>query len=110
MKRILVLVAAACLMTQSISAANYSNEIMAIGVGARALGMGGAFAAVADDSTAVYWNPAGIGIPQTVRISLSNHQTCLQNRIVQSGADLAVTPAIAHDDAAIFYGTSWFEI
>jgi hypothetical protein len=30
------------------------------GVGARAEGMAGAFVAVADDATAVYWNPAGI--------------------------------------------------
>src|SRR5262245_19879932 len=29
-------------------------------VGTRALGMGGAFVAVADDPTAVYWNPAGL--------------------------------------------------
>jgi F plasmid transfer operon, TraF, protein len=29
-------------------------------VGSRALGMGGAFVAVADDATAVYWNPAGL--------------------------------------------------
>ncbi len=28
--------------------------------GTRALGMGGAFVAVADDATAVYWNPAGL--------------------------------------------------
>jgi hypothetical protein len=28
-------------------------------VGSRALGMGGAFVAVADDATAIYWNPAG---------------------------------------------------
>ncbi|MFT5087781.1 MAG: long-subunit fatty acid transport protein [Candidatus Latescibacterota bacterium] len=30
------------------------------GVGVRAMGMGGAFAGVADDFTAVYWNPAGL--------------------------------------------------
>jgi hypothetical protein len=41
-------------------AVNYSNEVLAIGVGARALGMGGAYVGVADDSTAVYWNPAGL--------------------------------------------------
>jgi hypothetical protein len=29
-------------------------------VGSRALGMGGAFVAVADDPSAVYWNPAGL--------------------------------------------------
>lgn len=29
-------------------------------VGARALGMGGAFVAVADDASATYWNPAGL--------------------------------------------------
>lgn len=31
-----------------------------IGVGARALGMGGAFTATADDLTAIYWNPSGL--------------------------------------------------
>ena len=30
------------------------------GVGARAIGMGGAFIALSDDSTALYWNPAGL--------------------------------------------------
>jgi hypothetical protein len=31
-------------------------------VGTRALGLGGAFVAVADDATAVYWNPAGVAL------------------------------------------------
>jgi hypothetical protein len=31
-----------------------------LGVGARAMGLSGAFVAVADDASAVYWNPAGL--------------------------------------------------
>ena len=33
-----------------------------IGSGARALGMGGAFIAIADDATAASWNPAGLAV------------------------------------------------
>lgn len=38
----------------------YSNEFLSIGVGARALGMSNAMTSVADDVTAVYWNPAAL--------------------------------------------------
>jgi hypothetical protein len=36
----------------------YAGEFLAIGVGGRPLGMGGAFVALANDVTAGYWNPA----------------------------------------------------
>ena len=36
------------------------SGIAAVGIGARGIGMGGAYSAVADDGTAAYWNPAGI--------------------------------------------------
>lgn len=36
-------------------------SFLEIGVGARATALGGAFTAIADDPTALYWNPAGIG-------------------------------------------------
>ena len=38
----------------------YAGEFLRMGVGARALAMGGAFTAIADDPTATYWNPAGL--------------------------------------------------
>jgi hypothetical protein len=40
--------------------AKYAGEFLAYGVGARALGMGGAHVALAVDATAGYWNPAGL--------------------------------------------------
>lgn len=43
-----------------LSNASFGDQPVAIGAGPRALGMGGAFAAVADDATAVTWNPAGL--------------------------------------------------
>lgn len=36
------------------------GQFMSYGAGARALGMGGAFFAVANDASASYWNPAGL--------------------------------------------------
>lgn len=40
--------------------AKYAGEFMAIGVGGRALGLGGAHVALANDATAGYWNPAAL--------------------------------------------------
>ena len=40
--------------------AGQAGAYLKMGVGARALGMGSAFTAVANDSTAAFWNPAGL--------------------------------------------------
>jgi hypothetical protein len=39
---------------------SHAAPYLRMGVGARALAMGGAFTAIADDATAAYWNPAGL--------------------------------------------------
>ena len=41
------------------------------GVGVRAMGMGGAFVGVADDFTAMYWNPAGLAQMQRREVEVS---------------------------------------
>lgn len=41
-----------------------SADILNIGVGARAIGMGEAYTAQADDVSSLYWNPAGLALMQ----------------------------------------------
>lgn len=53
----------------SLFAGRYAGDFMMIGAGARSLGMGGAFSAVADDGSAIYWNPAGIAQIRNSEIS-----------------------------------------
>ena len=48
----------------------YAGEFLAIGVGARPQSLGAAFVALADDGTAIYWNPAGTGQLLYPQISL----------------------------------------
>jgi hypothetical protein len=45
---------------QALADSNHAFPLFRTGVGARALGMGGAYVAVANDATAGYWNPAGL--------------------------------------------------
>ncbi|WP_375417814.1 PorV/PorQ family protein [uncultured Hymenobacter sp.] len=47
-------------LAQSTKTPKYSNEFLNVGVGARALGMGKVQVSLADNSTAGYWNPAGL--------------------------------------------------
>ena len=50
-------------------AGGLGGTVLNLGVGARAEAMGGAFVAVANDVSALYWNPAGIGQLREPRFS-----------------------------------------
>ncbi|RKZ03182.1 hypothetical protein DRQ21_06570 [Candidatus Fermentibacteria bacterium] len=60
MKNAIVFIILTGLLTGSASASKYAGEFMYVGAGARALALGSAYSAVADDITAGYWNPAGL--------------------------------------------------
>ncbi|MFZ0391176.1 MAG: hypothetical protein WAN36_12025 [Calditrichia bacterium] len=65
---------AACLVfagrqTAGAADSRYAGSFLELGVGARAMAMGGAYVAVADDGFAFYWNPAGASIPERMTLS-----------------------------------------
>ncbi len=49
-------------------------QFLKIGVGGRAMGLGGAFTALANDVTSLYWNPSGITHLQTVSVAVSHSE------------------------------------
>ncbi len=55
------------------------------GVGVRAMGMGGAFVGVADDFTAMYWNPAGLAQMQRREVQVSFLRSSRTNDSVFNG-------------------------
>lgn len=63
---------------QEVSATNFSG---AVGSGARAWGMGGAFIAIADDATAASWNPGGLGQLESPEFSLVLRRQEFRNQI-----------------------------
>ena len=53
---------------------------LGMGSGARSLGLGGAFTAVADDATSTIWNPAGLPSVDDLTITLSSARLSLDRR------------------------------
>ena len=87
MKKLLISVIMITMMlvsfTQVYAVSNAAVLFLMISPGARAAGMGEAFVALADDATAVYWNPAGLAFQDQREISLMH-----ANWLPQFGADL----------------------
>ena len=57
---ILILIISIHIFSASLMAETQPAIFLAAGVGARPLGMGGAFTAISDDASSCYWNPAGM--------------------------------------------------
>jgi len=71
MKRVMVASLALILVLSAVALADGIGAFSAFknGVGARALAMGGAFVAVADDATAMLWNPSGLAQLEDTRLT-----------------------------------------
>lgn len=62
--KLLILITLIVLISSSVYGGEYGGEFLRNGIGARALAMGGTYVSIADDATAVYWNPAGVSLLQ----------------------------------------------
>lgn len=75
MKKTIFVLALMMAAAASFAATNNSVSIiypvLDIGAGARAMGMGEAYTAVADDASAVYWNAAGLGTIKNIQVALT---------------------------------------
>ena len=69
MKKLLVVLLLLVTIT-TLFAGRYAGDFMAVGSGVRALGLGGAYTAIADDGSAIYWNSAGISQIRDFEFSL----------------------------------------
>lgn len=69
----------------AVSDPNFGSSPIPVGAGPRALGMGGAFSAVADDATASTWNPAGM--TQLERPELGLSAGWYRRRVARDGSD-----------------------
>ena len=87
MKKFLVVLLMSALVflpaVQSFAVSEAAVLFLLISPGARASGMGEAFVALADDATAVFWNPAGLAFQKGKEISLMH-----ANWLPQFGSDL----------------------
>jgi hypothetical protein len=59
--------------------AKYAGEFISLGVGGRALALGGAYVALANDVTAGYWNPAGLAHLNYRRRACDEHRSLVNH-------------------------------
>lgn len=74
---LLILCLPLAVWAQANGAGSTSTNFQEIGMGARAVGMGESFTAVADDATAMFWNPAGLVLAKGTQFNLTHGEWLL---------------------------------
>ena len=102
---VLVAVLVAVLPPASLAQGTSGAQFLGVGIGARAVGMGGAYASIADDGTALHWNPAGLTAVEGRTLTLS-HVSWLSDAQYQyasyaapAGSDAAIGVALQQGGA-----------
>lgn len=93
----------AALLYPVISSAGPSYQVP---VGPRALAMGGAFGAIADDATAAYWNPAGLPLVGHQEIS-ATHANLFGSDIQDNYASFVLPLSVRQAVAADWYSSGF---
>lgn len=109
MKRSIFLIAIllfAVAIAQADGDAGYTGAFMRNGVGARPLGMGGAYTAVAEGPEATYYNPSGLGFSSKPLLSLSYKTMSLDRHLSQVAVSFPIRNEAAMAASWINAGTS----
>lgn len=77
---------------------SYQNALphLRLGAGARSIGLGGAFTAIAEDATATVWNPAGLGSAKDLSLNFSTQQISDQGLLGINRHFMAITKSLGN--------------
>ena len=92
---VVVCALAAAVAGVGLPATALANPLDAYGFGARASGMASAYTALADDSTATYYNPGGILAGEDLQLELG--YAFVEPSLEIEGHDLGVDPVVGQD-------------
>lgn len=85
-------------------------QFLKIGVGARPMGMGETYAAIANDVSALYWNPAGITNVTSISMGASHSQWFAELYHNYAGIVIPVSESDAFGISALTLGTDEQEV
>jgi hypothetical protein len=96
---IVLIIASSAMPLRAQSVADYAGEFLELGVGARSLALGGAGAAISEDATSGYWNPAALNALKYPTVTVM-HESRFDGTVQYNYAALAF-PIDARHSAAI---------